>query len=712
MPDRITTVRSDYYKRPYPFVRADGSLDEEALSKRIVDFYKKSGLKPDKLTGTYLPTTKQRAEALVQTNPWLGPLLDMVAEARLNQLSSTDPWASDKSYGWGHKIDFKERPADNEYFQIYQDPVTGEVYVKDTDKAIELMDEDRADPKLQGVADPKTGQKPMGRYESGRKVFEDFVKEPYKQYFVPMTREEAQAAGNMDWYPTTQEFLNALVETQLGHGNKDALFKAANASLGRMLSEDIQSENPKYATAFQKLLETDNKGNTHTREVFQTPSAIKNGLLNMTIPFTNAVMGDDELWDKTSSGEVKGRVATDIGLNAATTLIPWLAGARGAMMTGRPLIGAMTGGAIGGAGNYWLGRLANQAWAEGSGHGGIEQPIDLADMGTEMALGALTAGGMNTNRISGVKDLQTKMWRANPSKVKGKHINESVNLMKTHGDYANGKFVANAFDKYEGKYPKGARTVELPPTLRAFVDDATGSLKLDTNLPMGRRSGELGKRGTPDANKVVRSVAGDIDPATKKPRQVPDKWARGDDPQFINQYVKDNAGYFNGVLTRPEEVESLGHAARLAQIKDHPLSQLFTGETRVMSDAEFKKLLSSLRGNNLAKNEHKRANAAMSKVISKKQTVGNLDDSGNFVEADAKQKKQYAKAMDDYSNRSQMKMITEADKREAMKHGVGGKISKAVTPIVSTGLNNAIPWGSNVIFGVRPYTYEALPDEE
>lgn len=707
MSDKITTLRSDYYKRPFPFVRADGSLDEEALRQRVQDTYKKIGVKPDPSTGTYLPSRDERRKALVASNQWLAPLLDMVAEARLNQLNSDEAWAKDKNYGWGHRIDFKEKPQDNEYFRIYQDPVTGEVYVEDTDKAIELMDEDSADPKLQLPADPKTGEKPMGRYESGRKVFEDFVNEPYKQYFVPMTRAEADSA-KMDWYPTTQEFLNALVETQLGHGNKEALFDAAQMALSEMSQKDLKSDNPKYDKARARMM----NDNGTSRAVFVAPSAIKTGLLNMAIPFTNAVMNDPELWDKTSSGEAKGRVATDVGLNLATALLPWGLGARGAMMTSRPLLGAMAGGAIGGNLNYWLGRLANQAWDAGSGHGGIEQPIDLADMTGSTLLGMVDAAGMNTNRISGMKDLQTKMWRGNPNGVKGKHITQSIDLMKNDGDFANGKFVSKSFDKYESKYPNGARKVQLPPQLRAYVDDVTGSLKLDTNLPMGRRSGDLGKRGTPDANKVMRPIPGDIDPATKKPRLVPHRWARGDDPQFINQYVKDNADYFNGVLTKPEEIESLGHAARLAQIKDHPMAQLFTGGTDVIPDTEFKKLLSSLRGNNLAKNEHKRANAAMSKVIANKQEVGNLDKTGKFVKGDKKQQKLFNKAMDDYSNRSQMKMVTEADKQEAFKHGLGGKVSKVATPIVMTAATNAVPWGSNVVLGVRPYTYEAFPDEE
>ena len=128
-------------------------------------------------------------------------------------------------------------------------------------------------------------------------MFEDFIKEPYTQELAPMTRDEAKSS-DVDWYPTTNEFLNALIETKLGEGNKEPLYDAAQVIFSQILDEDLKSENPKYREAFKKILNDDG---TQDRQ-FKTANGVGYGLLDTVFPFVTSVVHDPELWQKTVKG--------------------------------------------------------------------------------------------------------------------------------------------------------------------------------------------------------------------------------------------------------------------------------------------------------------------------------------------------------------------------------------------------------------------------
>lgn len=716
MSDRITTLRSDYYKRPFPFTGAKPTSPEEVGQRQQLIAQHKAGKATpqdierlggkwfdDYLAGVAERKAKgekekdlrtQRAEALLATNPKLKPLLQKVALARIAMLNAADDdeMAHSKKYGWGHKIDYKNAPQDSEYFKLNYDPDTGEIWVEDTDAALNLLDPS-------GKAD----MSPM--YKQLRKEFEDYANEPYTQTFVPATRDEAKEKG-YDWYPSTQEFLNALIETQLGDGNKQALYDATQNIFSELMADDRRKETPEFQRAWERILLDDGSG--RQKPQFVAPNGVAEFGKNMVIPFFNAVYSDPELWQKTGTGEAVARGIADAGLNTASIVLPWAGAARGATMGSRPLIGAMIGGAAGGNANYWLKRLANEGFDLGTGHGGLENPIDLTDMGIETVAGSLAGVGAAANRVKGMRQLQRKMKPANPSAVKGDDIKASIDLSKQYGSKANAEwpFRSDAFTGYEKAYPNGGYSVKKIPALEAEATDDLGTkvIPLAQDLPSGSaaRTGRVKGTGA-NANKFIDSRMKTTNPATGKPYEVVTEWMTPD-AEFMKAYIGGrNKAYFDKLLRQGGDFGDLQKAAKKAQEKDNPLTEYFGNGRRTFSNKDMAARLASLSGEHFD-DESRAANKFVARALRNDRQVMNKVD-GKWKKGDQKQVTAHTKAMDKYKNRADMNLVDETDKKTAFRNG---KLTGALKlPIIgNTAVSNAIPWGSNAIFGVSPYTYE------
>lgn len=720
MPDRITTLRSDYYKRPFPFTGSNPTNPEEVGFRQRLLAQQKVGKATqqdierfggkwlnDYLDGVAERKAKgekkekslrgQKAEALLATNPSLKPLLQKVALARIAMLNAADneEWANSKKYGWGHKIDYKNAPQDSEYFKLNYDPETGEIWVEDTDAALDLLD-------------PSGNVDISPLYKQKRKEFEDYAKEPFTQTFVPATRDEASAKG-YDWYPSTQEFLNALIETQLGEGNKQALYDATQGIFSELMADDRMKETPEFQRAWERILLDDGSGRQKAQ--FVAPNGVKEFGKNMVIPFVNSVYSDPELWQKTGTGEVVARGIADAVLNGASIALPWAGAARGAVMGSRPLIGAMVGGAAGGNANYWLKRLANGGFDFATGHGGLENPIDLTDMGIETVAGSLAGVGAAANRVRGMRQLQRKMKPANPSAVKGNDIDASIELSKRHGSKAKaeGPFLSDAFTEFEKAYPNGGYSFKKIPTLEAEASDELGSrtIPLAQDLPGGNaeRTGRVAGTGA-NANKYIDTRMKTINPATGKPYEVVTEWMEPD-AEFIKAYTGGrNKAYFDKIL-RQGDFGDLQKAAKRAQEKDNPVLEYFGKGRKIYTHKDMAARLSSLSGEHFD-DESRAVNKFLAHALrNDRQPVNKV--AGKWKKGDQKQVAAYDKAMDKYKNRANMKLVDVTDKKTAFKNnGLTGALKLPI--LGNTAVSNAIPWGSNVIFGVSPYTYEI--DEE
>ena len=74
-----------------------------------------------------------------------------------------------------------------------------------------------------------------------------------------MTRDEAKQ-GAYHRYPSTNEVLNALIETQLGQGNKEALYDATQRIFSELIADDRSKETPEFDNAWRKILLDDGVG--------------------------------------------------------------------------------------------------------------------------------------------------------------------------------------------------------------------------------------------------------------------------------------------------------------------------------------------------------------------------------------------------------------------------------------------------------------------
>ena len=697
MSDKATTLRSDYYKRPYPDTGYDPTSPEE-VAKRMakakanakVRLTSNNMFKPFKnIKDEYFPSSdlrEQNVKALLATNPELEPLLRQVALARIKMLNSDDKWTKSKKYGWGHRIDYPMPPDADEYFSYREDPETGELYIDDSDKVLDFL-------LPNGEYDEE--------YKSRRKPFEDYLSHQMNHVLEPMTREDAEKNGYA-WYPSTYEILNALAETQYGEGNKRALYDATQRLFSQLMLEDSDKETPEYEKAWSRILNDDGEQETQ----FEAPNGVWSTAKNMVIPFTNAVLEDPELWAKTNTIEALARGGTDALLNAASVALPWAGAARGATMASRPALGAMLGGAIGGGANYALGRGANEGYDFFTGHGGIEYPIDLTDAGLEVGLGSLGGLGASANRVRGMGRLKKIMSPDTPKRVKNSDIDKSIELVEKHGTKADAEwpFRSSAFDEYESKYPDAGTMVHVYPKLQVGANDEFGkrAIPLAQGLPSGKATNTGRKAGHgANANKYVKGDNPDV--------EMPVEYARPD-AEFMRKYVNQNKSYFDGkqAVTKPgvlrvNDLKDIAKAAKQAQEKGNPMAKFFSGGFRFYRDKDFKGMLAGLSGQHFD-DETNAANRAVANMLRKNQRAVNFDGS-RWHRAGKEQSKLKDKATEDYARRSSFNLVSKEDKKKAFTND-GVKRYK-IPALLGTAIGNAIPWGSNVILGVNPYEYYA-----
>lgn len=696
MSDKVTTLRSDYYKRPYPDTGYDPTNPVEVVRRLRKEKSKMSKtddskfFKPFKnVKDEYWPSSELRSQnvkALLATNPELEPLLRQVALARIKMLNSDDEWTKSKKYGWGHRIDYPMPPDADEYFSYREDPETGELYIDDSDKVLDFL-------LPNGEYDEE--------YKSRRKPFEDYLSHQMNHVLEPMTREEAEKNGYA-WYPSTYEILNALAETQYGEGNKRALYDATQQLFSQMMLEDGGKEQPEYEKAWSRIL--NDSGEQETQ--FEAPNGVLSTAKNMVIPFTNAVLEDPELWAKTGALEAIGRGATDAALNAASVALPWAGAARGATMVSRPALGAMLGGAIGGGANYALGRGVNEGYDFVTGHGGIEYPIDLTDAGLEIGLGSLGGLGASANRVRGMGRLKKIMSPDTPKRVKNSDINKSIELVEEYGTKADAEwpFRSSAFDEYESKYPDAGKVVHVFPKLQVKVKDEFGEriIPLAKDLPSGKATNTGRKLGHgANANKYVKGDNPDV--------EMPVEYARPD-AEFMKKWIEQNKSYFDGkqALTKPGllregDFKGLARAAKLAQEKDNEMAKYFTGGLKFFSDPEYERTVAKFSGKHFD-DEENAANFVMSNMLRSNKRPINRSNS-RWHKTTPEQIKDESKATKDYARRSSFNLVSKEDKKKAFTND-GVKRYK-IPALLGTAIGNAIPWGSNVILGVNPYEYYA-----
>ena len=658
--DPVTTLRSDYYRLPTPAV------------PRTIEVMNDDDLAIRRTTTPFKSSRDTKAKMLVKTNPWLEPILRELADARLRMYSSDedDKRYRSKKYGWAHTLDYLA-PPESDYFTFTQNE-DGDWVIEDLEnaKALNVLD-----------------------YGIAKKPLEDYLKKPFKQSFQPMTREEANAA-KLDWYPTSNELLNALIKTKLGDGNKQALYDAAQLALANAWKEDFESETPKYAAASEHLF--DDKGDSKNH--YEIPNGVSSFVKNMLFPVSNAVLEDPELDFKTKPVEHGVRGAVDLGLTVGSVALPWLGAIRGAALMTKPLVGATIGGGLGGLGNYAVQRLVNTGLAEATGHGYIDQPIDATDAGIETALGVLSGPLSAANKVRGRGALKDLMWPENPRGVTPKHINQSIALSKSRGstEKAMQPFLSQAFKKFEKKYPYTQFKVELMPDPSAVppLPLSSTEIPLLMNKPNGRFTGTRGK-GVDADKSVWRTNIGDIPLAYITPTD-----------EFMSQYARNNPKLLPWFNSLGQDSYGLKELLKKAQVKGSPESKLFTGGTKVMPMSEHAELLSQWRGNNLLGQEKNLQNKALRKWLTEGAEAVDMS-TGSAKPIPKSQKKAYDKSMDEYKKRTNMNLVTEADLKKASKSGFGSQVlRKGVVPLMFRATDNALPWGSSMIMGVEPFTYD------
>lgn len=658
--DPVTTLRSDSYRLPTPAVpRTIEVVNDDVQAIRR--------------TKTPVKSSRElKARTLVKTNPWLEPILRELADARLRMYSSDeeDKRYRSKDYGWAHTLDYIA-PPESDYFTFAQNE-DGDWVIMDSDNAKSL------DALTYGVE---------------KKPLEDFLKKPFNQSFQPMTREEANAAG-LDWYPTSNELLNALIKTKLGDGNKQALYDAAQLALANAWKEDFDSETPKYAAASEHLFDDTGNAKNH----YEIPNGVSSFAKNMLFPVSNAVLEDPELDFKTKPVEHIVRGAGDLGLTVGSVALPWLGATRGAALMTKPLVGAAIGGGLGGLGNYGIQRLVNTGLAEATGHGYIDQPIDATDAGIETALGVLSGPLSALNKVRGRGALKDMMWPENPRGVTPKHINQSIALSKSRGstEKAMQPFLSQAFKKFEKKHPNTQFELKLLPD-PTDVPPNRADLPLMMEKPDGRFVGKRGK-GVDADKSVWRTNIGDIPLAYINPTD-----------EFMTQYARNNPQLKSWFNSMGQDSYGLKELLKKAQVKGSPESKVFTGGTKVMPMSEHAQLLSQWRGNNLLGQEKNMRNKALRKWLTEGSEGVDMS-TGSPKPLPKSQKKAYDKSMAEYKKRTNMNLVTEADLKNKSKSGFGSQVlRKGVVPLMIRGTDNALPWGSSMIMGVEPFTYDYVP---
>lgn len=599
MADRITTFRSDYYKRRKPGVGSRANpikWSEQAGFYKLDPKDKNALLEQDRLNqlGSALvdvskdfapwftklsndPRLLSRRKALMETNPWLPYLLAEAAKARYDLFTGDEDYYKSKKYGWGEY--WNAPPDEDEYFTWGRDD-DGKLIPIPSDKAKEL---EQSNPDY---------------YEFRRKPFADYDEDKAFQ-LIPMTEEEAKGE-KLPWYHSTNDYLDAILATRLGEDNRQALYEEAQDAFGNYLSGLVKDGKLDADTAQRLLAEAS----------FKPEHIIKSGIKNLVTPVRHAVTGDPELLKKTSDDELKARTAADIALGAGAFLIPWGGSVLGAARASRPLVGAAIGGAMGGLANYGLERGVNEAFDRYTGYGSDNQPIDLTDAGLAGLAGAVTGPLMGANRVRGWKNVRKMMNPREPSTVTRGDIKSSFASSKAAGgdaDKASRLHSSAAMQSYRQAYPNGAMKVIMPPELKAE------GIPLAQGLPAGRLS-DLIKNKQGEALRLRRGVGDEggfllgthpserITVGTGKKNGVvqtkdlelvkPHRMFWEDpvrDKRFVPQMVKENPDYYGVDFSVEDLDKGLPKAAKEAQTLGSRESKMFGKGEMILSDDEFAK---------------------------------------------------------------------------------------------------------------------------
>lgn len=477
MADPNTTYRTDRHRRRKPMAPNTSMRDVKPLKARHT-------LK------TYANIQREAKNA-----PWLRPIAEAIARARLDLLNQDD-W--NKDIGWAEDIYVPQNPHPD-LFQLGDDGYST-----------------TADADIMEMQDPE-------KFKINFGDFLKFTKEKDNSYLrlLPMTREDAEKAGK-PWYQSTDEYLNALRE--LGYDPNDVLRELAQTEILRQMGEDIRSGDPQYVKAMRHLLDDDEYEPSDDPEMdylrlieaqrnrgdatFDRPSGWKVALDNTFAPISSRVSRDPELNHKTGLPEKVARGAADLLLNAGYILGPeWLttqAALRTGIGGGRLLTGGITGplartgtrfaagGAVG-AGAYGYKHGLDPVFEHFTGTGTSRAPVDVRDLGLEALLGGATNVGF-TGLLRGGKTsdnafkLREMIAENNPSAVDYGDIADMFQLMKKRklkdvpardgkvrreeitnvtGDDAKKEFVDLPIDRYREKFgtDEAVSTESFPPLL-------------------------------------------------------------------------------------------------------------------------------------------------------------------------------------------------------------------------------------------------------
>lgn len=734
MADKWHTFRTGDYRLPYPYVGEPSKLgniskdSEDAYLRKLAEDTRSNGAVrkvaesvasqlgvEDVVRNAFGDPFKSRDEkrqALLKTYPRLESLLKSVARARASMYNSDEKWAKDKDFGWGHKVAYSKLPDKSEYFELHSDPDNPySLWVEDLEPALGLKMEDEA------------------KYNALRKAFEDYASQPYTQELVPMKKADAEKYesenGFIDWYPSTNALLDALIAKYGGENNRQAMYDAAQVAFANLQTEDMAKDTPEFQKAWERLADENGK----IPRQFEAPSAVPQVLLNMALPFTSSILYDPELYHKTTPLGLVARGVADAGLAATSVGLPWLGATRGAMLGARlgasalpkvvsgmtPMLGSVAGGALGGASQYGLKRLANTGFDEATGKGGYNTPLDATDLAFETLSGALSGPLSSANRLRGLRDLRAKMLPADPASVSPRDVTRSLALTEKYKTKTKAKphFVSETFRTYEKEYPFSTAKVQRPPVARIKWnnDDQIPGLPdkywvgLETNQPNGRSIGKAGKLKNSNKN-VVRIPTEDGDPM-----EMVTTFRAGDDKAFYEPYIAQNTGtnahpgYFHPSFTEQVKFDKsdVGSALRQSQYEGDRDYQFFTGRPVFMNDKELAREMAIARGKKQGM-EGNNADAFKYFIYKTHSTRGNKVPGQSWTPADARQTKLAEKANKKYSRRSDMQMVDKTDLRKQSKNSIGTALLKGLSGMENLG-TNVIPW-SNRLFGVPSYTYE------
>ena len=174
----------------------------------------------------------------------------------------------------------------------------------------------------------------------------------------------------------------------------------------------------------------------------------------------------------------------------------------------------------------------------------------------------------------------------------------------------------------------------------------------------------------------------------------------------MTQYARNNPRLLPWFNSMGQDSYGLKELLKKAQVKGSPESKIFTGGSKVMPMSEHAQLLAQWRGDNLLGQEKNLRNKALRKWL-KESSEGVDMSTGSPKPLQKSHKKAYDKAMNEYEKRTNMNLVTEADLKKASNSGFASQVlRKGVVPLVLRETDNALPWGSGIIMGVKPYTYD------